>query len=121
MVAYMKSTRPVKPIDPKITFPVISIMAEGDLVMVATVSYNDDKENPGKKWTGTHFDLFRIENGKIAEHWDSVEKERGGVEVQPQHAEREEARRRRPSIAEAAESRSAPSRSSAAASPGAPG
>ncbi len=83
MVAYMKSTRPVKPIDPKITFPVISIMAEGDLVMVATVSYNDDKENPGKKWTGTHFDLFRIENGKIAEHWDSVDKSASALRYNP--------------------------------------
>src|SRR5690349_5533894 len=42
MVAYMKQTRPVKPIEPKITFPVISILAEGDMVMVATVSKEDD-------------------------------------------------------------------------------
>ncbi len=83
MIAYMKSTRPVKPIDPKINFPVISIMAEGDLVMIATVSNNDDKENPGKKWLGTHFDLFRIENGKIAEHWDSVEKSAAALRYNP--------------------------------------
>src|SRR5579863_5443433 len=29
MVAYMRQTRPVRPIQPKITFPVIAIMAEG--------------------------------------------------------------------------------------------
>ncbi len=39
MVQYMKSTRPVKPIDPTITFPVVAIMAEGDKVLVATVTY----------------------------------------------------------------------------------
>jgi predicted SnoaL-like aldol condensation-catalyzing enzyme len=83
MVAYMKQTRPVKPIDPKINFPVITIMAEGDKVMIATVSYFDDPENPGKKWTGTHFDVFRIENGKIAEHWDSVEKSAKAAHYNP--------------------------------------
>ncbi len=75
MVKYMKESRPVKPIEPKMTFPVIAIMADGDLVLVATVSKEDDPTAPGKKYNGTHFDLFRIENGKIAEHWDSVPKD----------------------------------------------
>ncbi len=83
MVAYMKSTRPVRPIADKITFPVISIMAEGDLVMIATVSYADDPDNPGKRYAGTHFDMFRIENGKIAEHWDSVPKGRAQLKINP--------------------------------------
>src|SRR5438045_3231170 len=56
MVAYMKSTRPVREIEPTIKFPVISIMAEGDLVMIATVSNTDDPEKPGAKYKGTHFD-----------------------------------------------------------------
>jgi predicted SnoaL-like aldol condensation-catalyzing enzyme len=51
-------------------------LAERDMVMLATVSYEDDPDNPGKKYAGTHFDLFRVENGKIAEHWDSVPKSR---------------------------------------------
>jgi predicted SnoaL-like aldol condensation-catalyzing enzyme len=83
MVAYMRQTRPVRPIQPKITFPVITIMAEGDLVMVATVSHQDDPENPGHKYAGTHFDLFRIENGKIAEHWDSVPKDPNALHYDP--------------------------------------
>jgi predicted SnoaL-like aldol condensation-catalyzing enzyme len=83
MVAYMKGTRPVRPIQPTITFPVIAIMAERDLVMVATVSYAPDPEAPGKKYAGTHFDLFRIENGKIAEHWDSVPKDRAALHTDP--------------------------------------
>ena len=74
LVKYMKQTRPVLPIDSKITFPVVAIMAEGDLVMLSTVNYQPDPEKPGAKYAGTHFDLFRIENGKIAEHWDSVAK-----------------------------------------------
>jgi predicted SnoaL-like aldol condensation-catalyzing enzyme len=83
MVEYMKKTRPVRAIEPTITFPVIAIMAEGDLVMVASVSYLPDPENPGKKWAGTHFDLFRIENGKIAEHWDSVAKDPNALHFNP--------------------------------------
>ena len=74
MVEYMKKTRKPKPIADKILFDVISIVAEGDMVMIATVSKEDDEEKPGATWLGTHFDLFRIENGKIAEHWDSVPK-----------------------------------------------
>ncbi len=83
MVAYMKATRPVRPIDPTITFPVIAIMAEGDLVMVATVSHAPDPQAPDQKVAGTHFDLFRIENGKIAEHWDSVAKDPNALHFDP--------------------------------------
>jgi predicted SnoaL-like aldol condensation-catalyzing enzyme len=83
MVAYMKKTRPVQPIEPNIHFPVIAIMAEGDLVMLATVSYSPDPESPGHKYAGTHFDMFRIENGKIAEHWDSVAKDPAALHYNP--------------------------------------
>jgi predicted SnoaL-like aldol condensation-catalyzing enzyme len=83
LVAYMKQTRPVRPIAPNITFPVVAMMAEGDLVMVATVSYAPDPENPGKKYTGTHFDLFRIQDGLIAEHWDSVPKDPAALHFDP--------------------------------------
>jgi predicted SnoaL-like aldol condensation-catalyzing enzyme len=58
-------------------------MAEGDLVMVATVSKTDDPEKPGTQYLGTHFDLFRIENGKIAEHWDSVPKSSSALHYDP--------------------------------------
>jgi predicted SnoaL-like aldol condensation-catalyzing enzyme len=90
MVAYMKQTRPVKPIVPTMTFPVIAIMAEGNLVMVATVSCTSDPTQPGKNYAGTHFDLFRVEDGKIAEHWDSVPKDPATLHYNPntqnQHA-----------------------------------
>jgi predicted SnoaL-like aldol condensation-catalyzing enzyme len=83
LVAYIKKTRPVRPIEPTITFPVIAIMAEGDLVMVAVVNYAPDPESPGKKYASTHFDLFRIENGKIAEHWDHVPKDKAALSFDP--------------------------------------
>jgi predicted SnoaL-like aldol condensation-catalyzing enzyme len=78
-----EATRPVRPIEPKITFPVIAIMAEGDLVMLATVSHVPDPQAPDQKVAGTHFDMFRIENGKIAEHWDSVAKDPNALHYDP--------------------------------------
>ncbi len=83
MVAYMKATRPVRPIAPDITFPVIALVAEGDLVVVVTVNYPPDPENPGRKYAATHFDMFRIAGGRIAEHWDSVPKDRAALGVNP--------------------------------------
>lgn len=53
---------------------VVAIIAEGDLVVISFVSERTDPNNINKKYTTTWFDMFRIENGKIAEHWDSSEK-----------------------------------------------
>jgi predicted SnoaL-like aldol condensation-catalyzing enzyme len=83
MVEFMRSSRPRKEIEPTIHFPVISIIAEGDLVAITTVSYLPDPEAPGKTYASSHFDLFRIENGKIAEHWDSVPKDKNMVKRDP--------------------------------------
>lgn len=53
---------------------VVAIVAEGDLVVISFVSERTDPKDKNKKYTTTWFDMFRIENGKIAEHWDSAEK-----------------------------------------------
>ena len=58
--------QPVKPtIDNLVT-----IMAERDLVVLAFRRELPDPKNPGQRYTTTWFDMLRIENGKIAEHWD---------------------------------------------------
>jgi len=44
------------------------------MVLIAVVSWDDDPEKPGQRYASTHFDLYRVENGKIAEHWDHVPK-----------------------------------------------
>jgi len=58
----------------KITEPLVSITAEGDLVTLAFVKEEKDPKDPTKTYTTTWFDMFRIENGKIAEHWDCMMK-----------------------------------------------
>jgi len=83
LVAYIKKTRPVRPMAETITFPVISMIAEGDMVMVAVVTFEPEPEQPGKKYATTHFDLYRIENGKIAEHWDHVPKSKAALSFDP--------------------------------------
>ncbi len=50
----------------------MSIVAERDLVVFALVREGKDKD--GKAYTTTWFDMFRIANGKIVEHWDTATK-----------------------------------------------
>ena len=71
--AFSKRVKPGT-IESRIKAPVVSLTAEGDLVTIAFVREYDDPKEPGKKYTTTWFDMFRIENGKIAEHWDSAMK-----------------------------------------------
>jgi len=58
----------------KVAAPIVSITAEGNLVTITFVSEQKDPKDPIKTYTTTWFDMFRIENGKIAEHWDCMTK-----------------------------------------------
>ena len=70
-------TQYVKPkaIQPTIQAPVVTMVAEGDKVIITFVRQTADPKDATKKSTTTWFDMFRIENGKIAEHWDCAPKE----------------------------------------------
>lgn len=68
---FSKFTHP-SGIRPDVKASLVSIVAEGDLVIVASVAEIPDPDHVGKKYTTTWFDMFRIEHGKIAEHWDSM-------------------------------------------------
>jgi predicted SnoaL-like aldol condensation-catalyzing enzyme len=65
--------RPPRPIAPRIKVPVISIVAERDIVMVNYARKVRDRQHPDHIYFMTWFDVFRIENGLIAEHWDPSE------------------------------------------------
>ena len=64
-----------RPIVDTVQQPLISIVAEGNLVVTSFKEVHPDPKDPTKKYTTTSFDMFRIENGKIAEHWDADLKE----------------------------------------------
>ena len=51
-----------------------AIVAEGDRVILSFVREAPDPKDPSVKYTTTWFDMFRIVNGKIVEHWDSATK-----------------------------------------------
>jgi len=48
----------------------VTMIAERDFVVMSFKRDLPDPRNPGQTYTTTWFDMFRIENGKIAEHWD---------------------------------------------------
>ena len=65
-------TRPENPIPARNEWrtKVVSVVAEGNLVVVAVVRDLDDPRKPGSKYTTTWFDMWRIQDGKADEHWD---------------------------------------------------
>jgi predicted SnoaL-like aldol condensation-catalyzing enzyme len=70
---FSKRVKP-QPIDAKVRAPLVAIVADGDLVVLSFVREGVDPKDPAKKYTTTWFDMFRLESGKIAEHWDPAPK-----------------------------------------------
>ena len=70
IVDYVRETRPVREIKDALDLPLITLLAEGDYVMTSFVRPEEDAN--GETYYSTWFDLYRIENGKIAEHWDPM-------------------------------------------------
>jgi len=62
-------------IAPVIKSPLINIVADGDIVVLSFTENLPDPTATGKTYTTTWFDMFRIQNGMIAEHWDPTRKE----------------------------------------------
>ena len=53
----------------------VGIVAERDLVVLALRRELPDLEHEGQTYTTTWFDMFRVADGKIVEHWDYGTKE----------------------------------------------
>jgi len=58
------------PIPQKMNTKVVSVVAEGDLVVVAYVHEVKDAKDSSQSYTTTWFDMWRFKDGKADEHWD---------------------------------------------------
>lgn len=67
---YIRKTRGEIPLEDRLELPMINIMAEGDHVTIAFL--RAEKDAAGATYYTTWFDMFRIQDGKIAEHWDPM-------------------------------------------------
>ena len=74
-VEFFTRVKKPAPIEPRIKAPLVAIVAEGDYVVLSFVREGTDPKDATKKYSTTWFDMFRIENGKIAEHWDPAQKQ----------------------------------------------
>jgi predicted SnoaL-like aldol condensation-catalyzing enzyme len=70
---FSKIAKPVE-IEPKIKAPLVAVVADGDFVVLAFGRSYPDPKDASKTYTTTWFDMFRIENGLIVEHWDPAQK-----------------------------------------------
>lgn len=71
---FSKFAKP-RPILDTIQGPLIAIVAEGDRVILCFKDVRRDPKDATKTYETTSFEMLRIENGKVAEHWDNARKE----------------------------------------------
>ena len=72
-IKFFKEVRKPVEVQPFIKQQLISIVAEGDIVILTFVRPVAHPTKPGKTFAMTWFDKFRVEDGRIAEHWDPAE------------------------------------------------
>jgi predicted SnoaL-like aldol condensation-catalyzing enzyme len=68
------SMRPDTPIETHLEAPLIAMVAEGDLVVQALQGERPDPNVEGGINIITWFDMFRIKDGRLIEHWDTASK-----------------------------------------------
>ena len=81
--AYFSALGGEQPIPEKLD-GLVAIQADGDYVTLSFSREYVDPTIPNATYTTTWFDMFRIVNGKIVEHWDSATKGPGPTRVTPQ-------------------------------------
>ncbi len=69
-VDFFSKIKKPQTIAPHIQAPLVSIVAERDLVILSFGREYPDPKDSTKRYVTTWFDMFRIVNGKIVEHWD---------------------------------------------------
>jgi predicted SnoaL-like aldol condensation-catalyzing enzyme len=62
--------------------PLVALVAEGPYVVMAMVENLNEPDGSGP-YTSTHFNLFRVADGRLAEHWHSVQTAPGPTVAPP--------------------------------------
>jgi predicted SnoaL-like aldol condensation-catalyzing enzyme len=70
---------PQQPIPATRPNPPIQVLTKGDLVVLVWDHEAKDPADPSKTYKYNSFDMFRVSDGKIQEHWDSAMKNPPGA------------------------------------------
>ena len=73
-IDFFTKLRKPAPIEPRVKAPLVAMLADGDLVTMVFVREYPEPSDPSRKYTTTWFDMFRLVDGRIAEHWDPATK-----------------------------------------------
>lgn len=57
---------------PAMITDLVTLVAEGPFVAMVQVAHYPEPDNAKLNYTSARFDLFRLEKGRITEHWDST-------------------------------------------------
>ena len=63
-----------KPVKAKLEDPPVEVIAEGDLVTLMWKTKKPDPQDKSKTYDAYWFDMFRVKDGKLVEHWDCATK-----------------------------------------------
>jgi predicted SnoaL-like aldol condensation-catalyzing enzyme len=74
---FSKFAKPKNPIPDKMSNPPVVMGARGDFVWLVFETERKDPRDPSKTYHSNSFDVLRIQNGKVQEHWDSAQKNKG--------------------------------------------
>jgi predicted SnoaL-like aldol condensation-catalyzing enzyme len=68
------AAQPDLPVAASIRAPLVAMVAEGDLVVQITMQQHPHPSRAGATYTTTLFDMYRVADGRIVEHWDGAVK-----------------------------------------------